>query len=130
MQEENRKIDFRSKIRKFKKTRSLNNFQLEKSFLSSQKEITRLPTLSPAILGVYLIRKGFERVAKILFKQSVDGGSFIFLMCCKEGIEMLENDLKFSKEEIEHLKTLYKDIYLYRKKYCDNFDEEEEKPFY
>ena len=103
---------------------------MEKSFLSSQKEIENLPTLNPALLGIYLIKKGFKNEAQTFFKQRVEGGSFIFMMSCKEGIEMLENDLNFSKEDIENLKALYKDIYLYRKKHCDNFEDEEEKPFY
>ena len=124
------KMNYPIKKRKFKKTRSLGNIQLERSFLSSQKEIKNLPTLTPALLGIYLINKGFNIEAQTFFNERVEGGSFIFMMSCKEGIEILENDLNFSREKVENLKALYKDIYLYRKKFCDNFEDEEEKPFY
>ena len=115
--------------RKFKRKIDLERFLLDESFHKTQKEISRLPNFSPDELGAFLTKKGFHNEAIKFVEESVDGGSFIFLMASEEGIEMLELDLKFSKESIQKLKDLYKDIYLFRKRFCKEV-EEEERPYY
>ena len=108
---------------------SISKLVLEKYFLNANKEVTKLPFLKPSQLGKYLYSKGFKMEGKKLYKECLDGKTFILLMTSIEGIKILQEELEFSKESVEGLKKLYKSIYLFRKKFCFNLESNEE-PFY
>ena len=118
-----------NRIKKNEKKPSLERKLLEKSFYRANKEVSKFPTLKPVQLGKYLYSKGFKSEGKKLFKENLDGKTFILLMTSAEGVNILEEELEFSLESIDHLKQLYKSIFLFRKKFCENFDQNEQ-PFY
>ena len=116
--------------RKYKENPTLEKFLLERNFLNAHRAIARLPSLNPTQLKVYLFKKGFQKESKSFFKENVNGKCFILIMTCVEGIELLGKEFKFSIETIERMKHLYKNIHLFRKKYCKLFEEVKEQPFY
>ena len=107
----------------------IHKILLEKNFLNANKEIIKLPQLRSAQIGRYLYSKGFKNEGKKFYKENLDGKTFILLMTSQEGVSILEDELGFKKEAIEKLKVLYKNIYLFRKKFCGTIDESEQ-PFY
>ena len=116
--------------RRCKENPTLEKILLEKNFLSTHKEIAKLPTLRATQMQRYLSKNGFKNESKNFIRENVDGKSFICLMCCKEGVKLLSKDLHISSEKIEKLKDLYKNIHLFRKKFCITYEGADEEPFY
>ena len=115
--------------RKSKKRKTLLlNYVLEKIFLNANKEIRNLRCLNSLQLGNYLFSKGFQVEGITLFKNNIYGKYFILLMTSKEGLNILSQNFLFKEERIEKLKILYKHIYQFRTKFCDNV--KDEFPFY
>ena len=116
-------------MRKNKENPTIEKLLLEKNFLNSHKEIVRLHSLNLSQLAKYLYKKGFKEEAKKIYNNKIDVQSFICLMTCQEGLKFFEEDLHFSKDAIVKLQELYKNIHIFRKKFCSNFQLIEE-PFY
>ena len=91
--------------------------------------IMQLPELNSMGLYYLLKNKKFKIEGKVFRKENITGKEFIAIMSSYHGLPILEEDLGFSKDTVDKLKTLYLGIYKQRRETLKQFLENE-RPFY
>eukprot|EP01091_Cochliopodium_minus_P008984 TRINITY_DN212_c0_g1_i1.p1 TRINITY_DN212_c0_g1~~TRINITY_DN212_c0_g1_i1.p1 ORF type:complete len:141 (-),score=33.34 TRINITY_DN212_c0_g1_i1:205-627(-) len=115
--------------RSCKKDKCLQKKLLNFNFLKDNKSIFHLNKLSCEQMSQYLESKGYKAECKIFLDEKLDGSCLITLCTTKQGLDIMEQELGFSREKIECLLELYRDIFIFRKRYCNNLSKDERPLF-